>query len=50
MEVFLVGCVSSVILDGKKVRIDDKVVEWEDTRKKISCDLEYRRDKKIIIP
>jgi hypothetical protein len=49
LKYFLVGCISSVILDGKKVRINDKVVEWEDMRKKISCYLEYKIDKKMII-
>lgn len=31
-------------MDGKKVRIDDKVFEWEDIRKKISSYLEYKRE------
>ncbi|MBW9158008.1 hypothetical protein G9F71_004540 [Clostridium sp. FP2] len=44
-EYFLVGGVRIEILNGKKVRIEDEVVGWEEIREKVSYCLECKRDK-----
>ncbi|MGH4124820.1 MAG: hypothetical protein ACREV6_18015 [Clostridium sp.] len=44
-EYFLVGGVKIETLNGKKVRIEDEVVVWEEIREKVSCYLGCKREK-----